>query len=199
MPDAVDGAVAKIADAILRLVARVPKTDEPASRTPAERARAIAGTAAAKAALAAGTLAVPPGPLGWVTLLPELIAVWRIQSQMIADIAAVYGKAPSLTREQMVYCLFRNVAAQAVRDVVVRAGQRFIVRRLSSKALDAVARKVGLRLTARTVGKGVARWLPVAGALGVAAYAFYDTGRVAQTANELFAHEIEVAGEADAG
>jgi hypothetical protein len=35
--------------------------------------------------------------------------------------------------------------------------------------------------------------VPVAGALGVGAYAYYDTGRVAGTAMDLFGREIEFA------
>ena len=45
--------------------------------------------AAAKAALAAGTLALPPGPLGWATIAPEMLAVWHIQRQLVEAAAHV--------------------------------------------------------------------------------------------------------------
>ncbi len=182
----------RIAEAILNLLGHIPETDEHKSRNPAKRARSVAHGAATKAALAAGTLALPPGPLGWLTILPELIAVWKIQAQMVADIAALYGRKASLTREQMLYCLFRHMAAQAVRDVVVRVGERFMVRRLSLRTLQSAAQKVGLRVSQRAIGKGFSRWLPVVGALGVATYAFIDTGQVAAAAIELFEREIEI-------
>jgi hypothetical protein len=35
-------------------------------------------------------------------------------------------------------------------------------------------------------GRGIARWLPVVGAIGVGAYARYDTRQVARTAIALF-------------
>jgi hypothetical protein len=100
----------------------------------------------------------------------------------------------------MVYCLFKHAAAQAVRDLVVRVGERFIVRRVSLRAIETIARAVGTRFTQRVLGKGVARWLPVAGAVGVGSYAYYDTWQVAQTAIELFQRDIvqEPAAEADA-
>src|SRR5688572_22289604 len=97
----------KFAEAILDFVGRIPPTAEHESQLPADRVRVIGNKAATKAALTAGTLALPPGPLGWMTILPELVAVWKIQAQMISDIAAVYGKESYLTREQMLYCLFR--------------------------------------------------------------------------------------------
>lgn len=185
-------AASSIAAAILRFIRRIPGSSQRKSRTPVKAARARAGTAAAKAALAAGTLALPPGPLGWLTILPEMVAVWKIQSQMVADIAALYGKKSTLTEEQMVYCLFRHSAAQAVRDLVVRVGERVLVRRASLVVLESIARKVGLKLTRKVIGRGLSRWIPVAGAIGVGAYAYYDTAQVAATAIGLFEREIEV-------
>jgi len=183
----------RIAEAILNFIGRVPGTDEHKVRNPAERARSIANSAAARAAVTAGSLALPPGPLGWLTILPELLMVWRIQAQMVADIAGIYGRQAALTREQMVYCLFRHLAAQAVRDLVVRVGERFLVQHVSVRVLQSVAEKVGVRITQQAIGKGISRWVPVIGALGVGAYAYYDTGQVARTAIELFRHEVEIA------
>lgn len=181
-----------IANAILKFLGKIPDTEQSESITPHQSARSIANTAAAKAATAAGALALPPGPLGWLTILPELTAVWKIQTQMVADIAGVYGKTAALSREQMVYCLFRHGAAMAVRDVVVRVGDRYIIRRLTPSVLQAVAKKIGVKITQQSVGKALARWLPVVGAVGVGAYAFYDTARVAKTAMELFEKEIDL-------
>jgi hypothetical protein len=112
---------------------------------------------------------MPPGPLGWLTIAPELLAVWKIQTQMVSDLAGIYGKSATLTREHMVYCLFRHTAVQVMRDVAVRVAQR-------------------------SIGGGMARWLPLVGAVGVGAYAFYDTRHVAATAIELFGSDTEESG-----
>ena len=77
------------------------------------------------------------------------------------DVVVSTGKTATLTKEHMVYCLFRHTAVQLLRDVAVRVAQR-------------------------SAGGGIARWLPVVGAVGVGAYAFYDTSQVAATAIELF-------------
>jgi len=182
----------KIANAILKFLGKIPDTDHSESITPHQSAQAIANSAAAKAAAAAGALALPPGPIGWLTILPELHTMWKIQTQMVADIAGVYGKTAALSREQMVYCLFRHGAAMAVRDVVVRVGDRYLVRQLSPKVLEKIAKKIGVKITQKSLGKAVSRWLPVVGALGVGAYAFYDTVKVAKTAMELFEHDIDL-------
>lgn len=179
----------RLTRAVLDVAGYVPDSDERASRTPDERARAIAATAANKAALAAGSLALPPGPLGWLTIVPELVAIWRIQRQMVADIANVYGVGAELTRSHMLYCLFRHAAAQALRDVGVQVGARLLIQDVPLRLIEKVAAKIGLSLSKRLVGRGITRWLPVVGALGVGAYAYYDTGQVARTAITLFSGE----------
>jgi hypothetical protein len=182
----------RIGGAILGFVGEVPLSRQVPSATPAEAARQVAARAAAKAATAAGTLALPPGPLGWLTILPEMVAVWRVQANMVADIAALYGRQGTLTQEQMLYCLFKHTASQAVRDLVVRAGERWLVKKATSQVLQAVARRIGAKISERAVTKTASRWLPVVGAIGVAAYAYYDTAQVAKAAIELFGREVDV-------
>ncbi len=183
----------RITAAILDFVSEVPDSKIAGSRNPTSEARRLAHRAAQRAALTAGSLALPPGPLGWLTLLPELITIWKIQGQMVSDIAAAYGRHAMLGREQMMWCLFRHTAAQAFRDLVVRMGDRLIFQRMSYGVAQRVAKQVGIKLTRRTLSKGVSRWLPVIGALGVGAYAYYDTGQVANTAIAMFEGEIAIA------
>ena len=185
----------RITSAILDFVSQVPDSKVGNSKEPASEARRLANRAAQRAALTAGSLALPPGPLGWLTLLPELIAIWKIQGQMVSDIAAAYGRHAALGREQMMWCLFRHTAAQAFRDLVVRMGDRLVFRRMSHSVAQRVAKRVGVKLTQRTLNKGISRWLPVIGALGVGAYAYYDTGPVASTAIEMFEGEIAIEGD----
>ena len=180
---------ARIGDAIVELLGHLPSTDEAASTTPQARALTIVEAASRKAALVAGSLALPPGAWGWLTVMPELYAIWKIQAQMVADIAGAYDRRWQLTREQMLFCLFRHTAAQAFRDIAVQVGERWLIRAAGSASLHAIARRVGVRVTERGIGSGIASWLPVVGAMGVGAYAWYDTRHVARTAIALFAME----------
>jgi hypothetical protein len=70
-----DDLVSQFVETFLNFIGQIPTTDEQTSQEPVARARSIAGSAAAKAAIAAGALALPPGPLGWLTILPELLTV----------------------------------------------------------------------------------------------------------------------------
>ena len=146
--------------------------------------------AASQAAATAGVLALPPGPAGMLTVVPDLIAVWRIQRQLVADIAGCYGKSAELRGEAMMYCLFRHAAAQAARDLVVRIGQRVLLRQSSVALMERSLRRVGLTVSQRMVGRTLSRWVPIAGAVGVGAYAFYDTMQVGRTAQQLFESEV---------
>ena len=184
-----------LAEKLLDLVGTIPEPRETKAADPAARARVLARTAAAKAAAAAGTLALPPGPIGWLTIAPELYAVWKIQAQMVADIAGAYGKRRLLTREQMLYCLFGHTAAKAFRDLVIRVGERYVVRRAPLSALYAIANKIALRIAQRSAGRMVTRWVPALGALGVAGYVYFDTGKVADASIDLFSRDVRIEGE----
>jgi hypothetical protein len=177
--------------AILRFASDIPSSTQLQHDTPNNAARNSANAAARSAALVAGSLALPTGPLGWLTILPEMVTIWKIQSQMVADIVAIYGKTPSLTREQMIYCMFRHSAAQAVRDLVVRVGDRVLIQQVPLQILQAVAHKIGVKLSKKIIGTSVSRWLPVVGAIGVSAYAYYDTKEVAATAIKLCEQTFE--------
>ena len=188
----------KVSDAILELVVRVPPTQEKTLEDHGgharQRAQAIARTASRQASLLASSMALPPGFLGWLTVLPELVGVWRLQTQMVSDIAGVYGKSATMGREQMVYCLFRHVSAQLSRDVVVRVGERFLIQRASSAFVQSLVKKLGVQVTQNMIGKGMARFLPLVGAVGVGAYAYFDTTQVAKTAIELFSSDMVIEG-----
>ena len=186
--------VNNIVDAVEGIVARVPATRESKVEAPAAAARTLARKAATRAAALSGALALPPGVLGLMTVLPDLVAIWRIQAQMVSDISGLYGKQMQLTRTHMLYCLFRHAASQLARDVAVRAGERLVIRQLSSGALRSVLASIGISVTQRVAGTAASRWLPIVGAAAVAGYAYFDTLQVAKTAVRMLEGTIPETG-----
>lgn len=186
----INNSTSALAKSILEFAGEIPTSMELKSSKPKEAARHRTNSASTKAALVAGTLALPVGTLGWLTIAPEMMAIWKIQAQMIVDIAALYGKSASLSQEHMMYCLFRHSAAQAVRDLVVRVGDRFLVRPVSLKFMQSISYKIGIHVSKQVLGKSLSRWLPVIGAVGVGGYAYYDTSQVAATAIAMFDQEM---------
>jgi uncharacterized protein (DUF697 family) len=158
-------------------VLRVPSSQEPPHPHPEQRSQEIIHAAAVKAATLSGSLAIPPGPLSLITMLPDLVMVWRIQAQMVANVAGAFGQRATLNREQLMHCLFRHAASQVVRDVAVRVGERVIVRQAPNRLLGRVLQRMNL---------------PVVGTIAVAAYTFADTQGVGRAAVELFSHEEQL-------
>lgn len=183
------GSDVSLSNRVLALVAQPPQPDCVASARPGDAAARAIDSAANKAALAAGALALPAGPLGWATILPEMTAVWHIQRQLVADIAALYGRSAELGPAQMLWCLFRHTAAQALRDLTVRVGERVIVRPAAQALLQRAAAAVGLHLGKQAASRALSRWVPLVGAAGVGAYAWWDTRQVGRAALQLFERE----------
>ena len=177
---------------LFRVIHEIPTSTEKETIEARARSRKLISEASLKAAAISGALALPSGPLGWLTILPDLAAIWRLQAQMVADIGTVFGKKGKLTEESMIYCLFRHAAAQVVRDLVTRMGERVVVRHASLRMAESVLESIGVRLAHRVARAGLWRLLPAIGALAVAGYAYYDTEQVGQTAIEFFSKEIEL-------
>ncbi len=170
----------------------IPPSLEGVSANPQERARQIVRAAGLKAGAMSAGLALPPGPMGMLTIVPDLIKVWQIQQQMVADVAACFGKSAQLNRQMMVYCLFRHGAAMLVRDVVARVGERVIIRQASLRVIQQTLRRIGVHVTQRAVGSTLSRWLPIVGPIFIGGYSWMDTRTVGKTAIETFSREIEI-------
>lgn len=182
----------------------VPESKEPGkAKRPYDRSKEITQKACAKAAAISGGLALPVGPLGMLTVLPDLVLVWRIQAQMVADIAVAFGHKKPLTEEDLMTCLFSHVAGTALReyersipldheeksgktvldliDRFTRSGSRDLAVRVTTQIGQAIFERVAKRTASRIV--------PLAGAAIVSAYAALDTKEVARTAVEMFSGE----------
>ena len=189
MTDPVPHDDARAAREVTGMIERVI-TSVPAPRTvpvsdPDREADRIVRAAARKAAALSGSLALPPGPLGMLTVLPDLYLIWQTQRQMVADVFALYGRTAELGRTHMLYCLFRHAASHVLRDVAVRGSQRLVIRQLSGTALRSALGGIGLSVSQRIAGNAAGRWIPLAGAAAVGAYAYWDTLQVANTAQRL--------------
>lgn len=177
---------------LFKVIHEIPTSTEKETSEALIRSRKLISEASFKAAAISGALALPSGPLGWLTILPDLAAIWRLQAQMVADIGGAFGKKGKLTEESIIYCLFRHATAQVVRDLVTRMGERVVVQRGSLRVAENVLESIGIKLIHRVARGGLWRLLPAIGALAVAGYAYYDTEQVGQTAIEFFSKDIEL-------
>lgn len=184
-----EGFVRHVTQAVLSVAGRTPTTLESTAVDPHARARELTRKAARKAGAISGSLALPPGLAGMLTLLPDLVLVWRLQAQLVADIAGAFGQTRSLSREQMLYCLFQHSVEDSLSDIVTRVGQRVVIRKTMARSWRAAASKVAVKVARESVTRTLTRFLPLIGAVGVAVYAYRDTKQVAEAATLLFEHE----------
>jgi hypothetical protein len=189
--------VQRFGNAVRNFAATIPVSAEPPALVPGARSAQLCETAARTTAKISGLAAMAPGPLGLLTILPDIIAMWRIQSQLVSDIAAVYGKTSNLSKEHMLWCLFKHSAAQTFRDVTYRMAERFLIQPLSMHALRKLTQAIGVKLSQRAAGEAIARFLPLVGAAVVAGYAYYDTKKVGAAAMDIFSREPIFRGEVD--
>ena len=84
-----------------------------------------------------------------------------------------------------------------LRDVAVRGSQRIVIRQLSGGALRSALGSVGVSVSQRLAGNAAGRWIPLAGAAAVGAYAYWDTLQVAQTAQRLLTAPVNEITEAE--
>ena len=180
----------RVGEMLMDVLSNIPDPRKSPVADPTVQAQKIANASAIKAATVSGTLAIPPGPAGLLTIIPDLKVVYSIQAQMVADIAATYGKQAQLDKSSMIFCLFKHATGQLLRGLVVRVGTQYVAKQATRRALQQLLQKVGIKITQRVIGRSLSRVLPVVGAVGIGAYAFYDTLKVAQTAIELFGSDV---------
>jgi hypothetical protein len=176
----------KAVNIIFDLITEIPDSLHNPTNTPEDRVKLLIQQASLKAATVSATLSIPAGFTGILTAIPDIAAIWRIQAQLVADVAATYGKLALLSREAMVWCLFRHSAASLLRDLAVRTGSRIVVQKLSTTALKKLVEKVGIKISSTFLSKSLLRAIPAIGAIGNGAYAYYDTKEVGKTAVTYF-------------
>jgi len=185
----IEGLIEEKAGQILfDLVSSIPKPQAIVGDDPLLTAQNLIAQACTRAATLSAAMSLPGGPLGLLSTLPDIAGIWRIQAQLVADIASAYGKTALLQREEMIWCLFRHASAQLLRDLAIRTGRRILVQKLTSSALSHLLQRLGLAGARRIAGRSLPRLLPVVGAVASGAFAWYDTRSVGNTALDYFSN-----------
>lgn len=150
-------------------------------------------TAASRKAFAISTAAaLPPGPLGLFTILPELMAVTKIQINLIHGIAAYYGKKGQVNTT-LILLVFANEAGLAVgRRIVTHVGAKILVRVLGEQSARPLARSIAARIGARLTQKALGRWIPLLLAPVFGLFSKRMTERIGAEAIKLFSQDIEL-------
>jgi hypothetical protein len=157
---------------------------------PSEIARELAQTAAIKTAGISTGLSLPVGFISLLTILPELFMVYRIQGHLIKDIASLYGKESLVTKELLIYCMFKQTGLRLVERLLVDVGTKIIIRPTTIRFVESLLEKIGTHLSKKLIRNQFLKWLPLLGAVITGSLTYLDTKYIAATANGLFAKDI---------
>ena len=100
------------------------------------------------------------------------------------------------------YAEFSHVDISELRryaDLGVRVGERVVVRPAAQVLLQRAAAAIGLHIGKQAANRALSRWVPVVGAAGVGAYAWWDTRQVGRAALQLFEREQVIDNPVQAG
>lgn len=189
---------ARLAEQLFDNLSEPPRPNFSSSSTAEEVQKMIRKTAVQTSSISAA-LAIPGGVTGLVTVLPEIASIWKLQAQMISNVAAAEGKNYLLTREQMLWCMFRQMGYGIVKEYVFQRGGVYVVKRMQHKVFERALHKVGLGMVTRQGTRMAGKIIPVLGSVSAGALSYYDTMRVGRNAVKLYSSEIYLLPESTAG
>jgi len=139
--------------------------------------------------LIAGGASLIPGPWGLVAVVPEIYLVTKNQLQLIRDLSIAYGYQEKLNRELLMYLFASSVGAGGIGLGLIHGG-KIIVKRSGLRVLQKIVAVLGGKVTQQALKSVTAKWLPIAGAALMAAWAKYSTKKVGEICCELLEKEI---------
>lgn len=176
----------KIKDILFEVISNIPESGFEHSSDPYSKSKVVIRQTAIKAAMMSAGFSLPSGPVSILTIIPDLLGIWNLQKSMIADIAALHGKKAILTKEQLLYCLFRHSASQVFRDIFVKTGTKATIEKAVAQTFETLLERIGLHIAKRTGSGLLYRVIPFIGTAGAAFYAYADTEQVGNVALKYF-------------
>jgi hypothetical protein len=131
-----------------------------------------------------------PGILGGLSVLPEMYSILRLQVRMIKDIAVLYGKEKYLTKELILYCLFKQNQIDLFSRSIQMSGTRLLLRSYSAELFQKLLNKIGFQVQKKTDNKFSTRIYSIFGSTIGGSVTYFDTRIVAYTAVVCFSKDI---------
>ncbi len=135
-----------------------------------------------------------PGPIGYAVIIPEILAVTKIQLNLIDAIARHYGKSAENYNTAVVY-IFANalglkLGKKYLKKTATKLGTKLVVRIVRNETLKKLAQKIGLRLSARIAAGLVKIGVPFLLAPVFTIVTYKLTKKIGKEADSFFSNEI---------
>lgn len=120
--------------------------------------------AARKSFRISAALALIPGPVGFMSILPEAVALTKLQINLIYRIAGHYNRAEMVNKE-IVLLILANVLGVAGGEVLIRRiGATLVIKSANTRIVRTLAKRVGTHVIDAAAQKAIGRWVPLASA-----------------------------------
>lgn len=142
-------------------------------------------------AIIAGGSSMIPGPYGMVAAVPEIAAIIRNQLKMIYDIGVASGKEKLLNKD-LLLSVFASGLGLGTTSLVVMHGSKIIIKRTSLRFFQRIIIMLAGRVSQQLLKSMVSKYLPVVGAVAMAAWARHSTKKIGAKAKSFLKEDIEI-------
>ncbi len=136
-----------------------------------------------------GGASLVPGPLDMVAVVPEITWIIKNQVEMVYDIGVAYGYRKQLSPELLASVVGYALGAGTL-GLIALHGQKVLVKRASLRLMQKLVKLMAGKVSQRLLKSMVGKWVPVAGAVALAAWSKYSTHAVAKKAISIFEKEF---------
>jgi hypothetical protein len=132
-----------------------------------------------------------PGFGGIISILPETYLLLKLQARMIKDIAILLGRESFLSKEILLYCLFKESKINLFEASIRITGTKLIVRPISLDIIKNIFYKLVLNKAVKNNNQKNQILFSFISAITNGSISFLDTQIVGNTANSIFLSDIE--------
>ena len=135
---------------------------------------------------------IPTGPVGLATIIPEVIAITKLQINLIFKVAKFHQQEAKVNKTIILAVLGVAVGVVLKHALINKVGTRIIVKSLSAESAKRITREIGEKFAAGLLKKGLGRWIPLMLAPVFGYLSLSMTRKIGREAESLFSHELEV-------
>ncbi|MEI9479824.1 MAG: hypothetical protein WCO26_25080 [Deltaproteobacteria bacterium] len=135
---------------------------------------------------------IPTGPMGLATIVPEVVALIKLQIDLIFKVAKFHQQEAKVNKTIILTVLGVAMGVVLKHALVNKVGTRLIVKALSAEGAKRITREIGEKFATGLLKRGLGRWIPLMLAPVFGYLSLSMTRKVGREAESLFSHELEV-------
>ena len=118
----------------------------------------------------------------------NILLLWtdEIKEELLLELIF---RAKEINKELLITVLL-SAMGNASGNLLIVHGQKIMAKRVGARVLQTLIKLLGGKITQQIAKSMAAKWIPIAGAIAMAAWSKYTTNKIGQKAKEVFSKEI---------